>query len=276
MEEPIQPDPPPAVAPQAPEPRSVQNPTPSSNIEYDRLISFFKLLVWLTAGFITICLSTAGVLFYSNMKDVREEAKVEASRVATTEARDAVVRAFDEKNINALILKAATDKVGTVTDRIIQQQVTENLRPIQQRFTQIAKISECEMRMRLGFRAGLDELTGILENTADPEIQQFGTRSLAIVSQDYDSRVSEGVKFAAGGSSMLLLDNFLLAEHRPQESLPTNVQGVVKLIRQDDDLNAVAGAFIAFRDLTGDKVKMFDIPAVESWCSQNQPKCKTQ
>jgi hypothetical protein len=89
--------------------------------EYDRLFSYFKYLVTITLGSITIILAAAGVLFYSNIKDVREDARQEATRVATAEAKARVAQAFDEKNINAMILQAAQDKVGTVTDKLIQQ-----------------------------------------------------------------------------------------------------------------------------------------------------------
>lgn len=55
---------------------------------------------------------------------------------------------------------------------------------------------------------------------------------------------------------------------------PTNLEGVVQIIDKDQDLNYVALAFLAFRYLTGEKVKMFDFAAVHTWCSSHEPKCK--
>ncbi len=49
---------------------------------------------------------------------------------------------------------------------------------------------------------------------------------------------------------------------------------VVYTIRNNDDLNAVTLAFLSFRELTGDNVKMFDFSAVNSWCDKHQAQCK--
>jgi hypothetical protein len=54
-------------------------------------------------------------------------AKEEANRVATAEAKNRVAEAFNEKNINQMILQAATDKIGTITDKMIQDQVATRL-----------------------------------------------------------------------------------------------------------------------------------------------------
>jgi hypothetical protein len=273
MEEPIQP----AVVAQtaAPEIKPVSRISlPDAQVDYDRLLSYFKYLVTLTTVFIGLCVAAAGTLFYSKLSEVRDDAKSEATRVATLEAKDAVSRAFNEKNINDLILKAAQEKVGTITDQMIQRQLIDKLRPVQQRFAQVTRISECEMRMRLGFRAGLDDLNGILKNTSDPEVLQFGKSSLATVSQDFDTRVTDGVRDAAGGNALYLLDTFLSNEHRVPDEIPRDLSGVVKLIRHDADLNAVAPSFAAFREMSGANVKMFDVAAVESWCEQNKPRCQ--
>ena len=203
------------------------------------------------------------------MKDVRDDAKQEATRVATTEAKASVAQAFDEKNINAMILLAAQQKVGTITDKIIEQ-VTEKLRPVQQRISLTGQISESEMRMRMGFRSELDKL---LKSTSDADVVRFGRSTLAKVSEDYDARLQEDVK-TSGNKAMQALGMYFTSRHRPQESVPGNLRGVVQVIYHDSDLNAVAGAFLAFRELTGASVKMFDFAAITSWCLQNQTKCE--
>lgn len=160
--------------------------------EYDKVLSFFKYLVGLATGFFGLLLTVTGLFFYSNMKDVREEAKSEATRVATTEAKARVTEAFDQKNINAMILSAAQEKVGTITDKLINQQLTSKLGPIQQRLTLIGQISESEMRMRMGFRAGLADLNKLLTN--DPDIIRFGRSTLSTATEDYETRLQESRK----------------------------------------------------------------------------------
>src|SRR5271170_6408703 len=92
--------------------------------EYDHLLSYFKHLVWLTGGALSVVVAAAGILFYSNLRDVREDAKQEATRVAARAANDSVRDAFNEKNVNDMILSAANEKVGRVTDKMIEQQLT--------------------------------------------------------------------------------------------------------------------------------------------------------
>jgi hypothetical protein len=249
------------------------NPVSPSQFEYDHLLSYFKDLVKLTTTAISVLIIAGGVLFYSNMKDVREDAKQEATRVATSEAKAAVAEAFNEKNINGLFLSAAQQKVGTITDKMIEQQLTSKLRPVQERIVLIGQISESEMRMRMGFRSGLDELTGLLKRTADPDVLRFGRSTLAATSQDFETRLQEGVK-GFGGKAMPVLQTYLINTlHRPQQSMPGSIHDVVQIIHQDADLNAVGGGFLAFRELTGEQVKMFDFGSITSWCSQNQGKC---
>jgi hypothetical protein len=250
------------------------HPAASPQAEYDHLLSYFKYLVTLTTVALGLLIAIGAYLFHSNMKDVREDAKQEATRVATSEAKAGVAEAFDEKNINATILLAAQQEVGKVTDRLIEQQLNEKLRPVQQRISFVGQLSECEMRMRMGFRSGLDELNGLLKSTTDPDVTRFGKSTLATTSQDFDDRIGGSVK-QLGVPAMQALVSYLISQHRPQQSLPANLHDVVQVINHEQDLNAVAGAFVAFRELTGASVKMFDFGAVESWCSNNQPKCKT-
>jgi hypothetical protein len=247
----------------------------SSQIEYDHLLSYFKYLVTLTTIVVGLVIALGAYLFHSSMKDVREDAKQEATRVATSEAKARITEAFDEKNINAMILAAAQQKVGTITDKLIEQQLAEKLRPVQQRISVVGQVSESEMRMRMGFRSGLDELNRLLKSTSDPDVVRFGRGTLAIVSQDFDARTQEGVKkLMTGGKAMPALALYLMNQRRPPESVPSNLHSVVQVIHHDSDLNAVAFAFLAFRELTGASVKMFDFGEVEAWCSQNQPRCQ--
>jgi hypothetical protein len=246
----------------------------SGKTEYAHLLSYFKYLVTLTGAFLAVMVAVAGVLFYSNLKDVREDAKQEATRVATTEAKARVSEAFDEKNINALILEAAQRRVGTISDKLIEQQLGTRLVPIEQRIAVIGQISECDMRMRMGFRSGLDDLNKIIKTTTDSDSARFGKATLATVTENYETRVQESIK-QNGQKGMQNLQTYFLKLGRPQISVPSNLRMVVQTISNDNDLNAVAAAFAAFRDLTGADAKMFDFAAVAKWCSQNQGKCES-
>jgi len=236
------------------------------------LVGYFKYLVWLTFGALTIVLVAGGVIFYSNMHDLRTDVIEKATQIATNESHNAVKTAFDEKNITQQIQKAAQEKIGTITDKMIEQQLTSKLQPIQKRILMIGEISESEARMRLGFRSGLEELKVLMTQTKDPETLQFARNTLTVTADDYELTWAQDSKI--GGQSIF---SFLQAySSRPQTGYkpPTNLAGVTEIISRSQDLNLVAVAFLAFREMTGDKAKMFDFDAVKKWCANNEPKCK--
>src|SRR5438552_1411550 len=158
----------------APEPR----PLSGTEAEYNHLLSYFKYLVTLTLIALGVIGAAGGFVFFSKLNDAMEDAKSKATRVATEEAHKSVMKAFDEKNINAMILRAAEQKVGTVTDKIVEQQVASRLRPIEERIVLIGRISQAETRIRLGFRDGLEELIGILTSTHDTAVLNFAKSTL--------------------------------------------------------------------------------------------------
>jgi hypothetical protein len=142
---PPQPPQPPAALPPA-APPSAQVARSDAEDHYTSLLAYFKHLVWLTGGALGVVILVAGYLFHSNLQDslriVRQDAKGEATRVATEESEKAVKTAFDEKNVKELIEKVAKEKVGAVTDTIIERQLTSKLQPIEQRIVLIGRISE--------------------------------------------------------------------------------------------------------------------------------------
>jgi hypothetical protein len=98
-----------APPPQAP-PTSRQVAMSDAEALYTSLLAYFKHLVWLTGGALTVVVLVGGYLFHSNLqdslRDIRHDAKAEASRVATEESGKAVKTAFDEKNVKELIEKS--------------------------------------------------------------------------------------------------------------------------------------------------------------------------
>jgi hypothetical protein len=248
-------------------------PVTGSQAEYDHLLSYFKYLVTISVAFLTILIGAGTYMFHSNMKDVRDGAKGEATRVATSEAKIAVAQAFDEKNINAMILSTAQRKIETMTDKVIEQQLTTKLRPIQQRILLIGQVSESETRMRMGFRTGYNDLKA-LTKVSDGDVGRFAKTTLETTSESFDSRFQEGMKLK-GTKGLPMLSALMSNVGRPQQSWPSNLSMVVKLIREDSDLNLVAAAFLVFRELTGSNVKMFNFDAVNTWCAQNEPKFQT-
>jgi hypothetical protein len=251
------------------------NSVPTSDAEnhFKSLLEYFKHLVWLTSAAVGIIVAVASYFLFSNLRDVRKEAKEEATRVATDEAKLAVKNAFDEKNINDLILRAAKDKVGTVTDKMIEEQLTTNLRPVEDRILLIGHISECEARIHTGFRSALIELTGIVNTARDPTALRFAKSTLEITTDGYNTYWLSSMKEAKaeGIKPLDFLSLHLPIQGRPQT--PTLHDAIV-LIDTNQDLNVVALAFIVFREITGENVKMFDFASVKAWCAKHQTECQ--
>jgi hypothetical protein len=112
----------------------------------------------------------------------------------------------------------------------------------------------------------------LIAKTSDPDTLQFARSTLQITGQDYEMSASDEMK-ASGQSSFVFLQASMNRPDQDRKS-PTNLAGVVDVINKDQDLDYVAAAFLAFREMTGEKAKMFDFAAVNRWCSSHEPKCK--
>jgi hypothetical protein len=274
---PVLPPPQPSTPPPTP-------PFSDAEAHYTNLLAYFQHLVWLTGGALGVVVLVGGYLFHSNLqdnlRDASENAKREATRVATEESQKAVKTAFDEKNVNALIeqvakekVSAVTDKmvegkVGPIADRIIEQRLTSRLQPIELRMLLLARVSESAARMRLGLRPGLDELLNLVNGTQDPDVARSARSTLALVTADYETVFQRNTQGSPTRKAADLLANFRFGVQ------PKTLHEVVEIISDDADLNYVALAFLTFNDLTGEKTKMFDFAAVKKWCANNEPKCK--
>jgi hypothetical protein len=82
---------------------------------YTILLAYFKDLVRWTGAALGLILAAGSLLFYSNLKDVRQDAMEQAQRVATEESREAVKKAFDEEHVKRLVEDVAKEKITAVT-----------------------------------------------------------------------------------------------------------------------------------------------------------------
>ena len=156
---------------------------------------------------------------------------------------------------------------------MIEQQVSSKLPAIEKRMLLIGRISECEARIHNGFRAGLNELNEITRGAKDdPEIRDFARSTLINTAEGYETYLQLARK-SVGAMKPLEYLNHVMTQTSPGEAQPSDVAGVVQVIRKNQDLNSVAAATIAFRELTGEKIKMFDFAALDSWCKQHEPQC---
>ena len=86
-------------------------------------------------------------------------------------------------------------------------------------------------------------------------MRQFAQSTLTATAKGYDDHWQSTVRQAAPEKAFDVL----------KDSTPVStLRDVVRVINKEPDLNSVSLAFLAFRDMTGQHVKMFDFDAVNS------------
>lgn len=229
----------------------------------------------------------AGGLFYKDLNDARADAKDQAARIATEASRDAVKKAFEEEHVKKLVedvakekISAVTDqmvaeKVGPIADKMIEQRLTSKLQPIEESIVQIGRVSECEARIHLGYRSSLFELMSIVHDARDHYVREFAKATLTSTTKNYEDFWITSVKDAGTNSAVGLFSDHLVKPGKPLTRSAASLVTVVDAIDHDDDLNTVTLAFLCFRELTGEQVKMFDFDAVKVWCGNHKNRCQS-
>jgi hypothetical protein len=88
--------------------------------EYDKLIGFFKLLVWLSFGFITVIVTTAGIFLYRDNNELKakiSEVKEEASSSISNIEK---ITKWKIDSLNLEIKRNVNNKVNQELDDIFQ------------------------------------------------------------------------------------------------------------------------------------------------------------
>lgn len=255
---------------------------PPSEAEYTHLISFFKYLVTITLTALTIIIGAGAVFFYRSMSDVKNDAKTSiesttkaadaeiskiqsgAAEIARTEAQRSIDDAFTKGNVQAMIERTARERVNTAVDREIQKNLASRISQLQLQVAEAGEISNAGARLRLGFRPALDTL---LKKAASPNpyVSQYAKSTLILIGSDYETRMRTG--FGGGPPGMKDLSSYM-------NPPPKTLKDLMVVIRTNDDANIVAAAFAGFRELSGTKVQVFDLPAAEKWCDDHKPKCE--
>jgi len=145
---------------------------------------------------------------------------------------------------------------------------------------QISRLSEAQAQTeraanavaqaRIGLRDGLTALREISETAADPDVRQRVSAIVRSVSEDYERVLTEQANEYRITTATELFGLYGLP---PGMDLPVNFTKVIRIIRSDNNLQRIACAFLAFRELSGTEVGMFDFASVERWCGEHPGAC---
>jgi citrate lyase gamma subunit len=252
--------------------------TDQAKIEYDRLIAYFKLLVWITGALFGLVIAAAGILLFKSTADIQTQLsatrdaatqqiatiKTSAQDTAKSEAQKAIDAAFEKQNVQRVIETAAQRKVDMAVEASVQRNLGARIEAFRNLVNEIGEISNHGAQLRLGFRSGLDYLLKTRDETSDPTVKAYASSTVKLIAADYEK-----------GETMFrsdILDDpnrfFLAAAPTPRQ-----LMAVIKNPGEVYSARMTAWAFLDMKKRVGWDVPMFDIPAAEKWCAQHKPKC---
>lgn len=261
-------------------PLTTQQPAPEpGKTEYDRLIAYFKTLVSLSLGAITIVLGIAAAFLWKNTSDVKTEADTSiqrtedsanrriseiatsASDAARAEAQKAVDAAFEKQNVQRMIESTAQRRVDAAVEGAVQKDLGARIDAFKNLLKEIGEITDHGAQLRMNYIEGLDFL--LRERASpDPTIRAFAASTLAEIAADFESRVKE-------------------YSNDPKLMGGYSIKGLMEVIRHSDEAKPqnkspylIAQAFVEMKKRVNWDVGTFQIAAAEKWCAQHKPKCE--
>jgi hypothetical protein len=176
---------------------------------YDKLISYFKYLVTISVGAITIIVSFAICFTYNNMNDLRNDAlesskesketikefnayaqrsinqtqeqtgkqitliSTEAAQLAQTAAIEKIDQTFESENINKLIENIAERKLKKKIDSIVNEKLSEANKIIDEQLIIIPDLILCTDKVGQGDRKAFEFLDSIFKSTNNQKIRKL-------------------------------------------------------------------------------------------------------
>jgi len=252
---------------------------------YNHLIEYFKWLVGITFGAAAIVIGVGGFFFYRNISDMKADAKTEiaaaaesahkeiirigeqASGVALGEARSRVEEAFRKEDVVSMVRAAAVRQVGPAIEERVDKELDRAGRQIQESIDTMGRIADLGVKMRLGLREAADQLKQLGSTSSNLDERRRAQRLYVSIAGDYESMELRQLGEAKSGALATFRED---QGGNASDPLPE----LLKEISMGSDLNRISLAYLALRDVTGQRFAMFDLEAVEQWCRTDGSNCK--
>jgi hypothetical protein len=203
----------------------------------------------------------------SQISQIRERAGV----IALGEAQRRVDEAFRSTNVQTLVEDAARRQVGPVIERNVAEQVDRVMSSLQEDISLSSRIADAGNQMRSGMQSGLNELISLQKTAPSERSRKNAKMILDNIADSYEYYRQRDLHAHPSGPGNAI---DFLDEGQAIKKGPSVAAGLIKLIRTSEDLSQVALAFIALREATGHRFRMFDIDAVDKWCVDHAAECK--
>jgi hypothetical protein len=256
---------------------------------YTHLLTYFKNLIRITG---IVCMVVMYLTYRnvseikSEMAEVKKEAKAaiesttananlqivqireRAAEIALTEAKQRVNDAFKAKSVSEMVEAAAKKQVGEQIEKQVRHEVENALYQIQYDITSLGRMANAGMQMRMGYRAGLEELLKTANSAATAYERDRARMLLDSIAGDIEREAEERV-LRSQADNTTALQTLNECGRYEFDNKTVTVQDLLKVTRTHKDLYVVSLAFLALRDKTGVHFKMFDISDVERWCTNH-------
>jgi hypothetical protein len=250
-----------------------------AEIEYKSLNSYFERILKLTFLAIGVVVAVAGAMLWKSSSEAKssiEATRIEAaheienvgkqsSEIARIEAGKRIDEAFEKGNVQQMIEHIARERVDAAVEREINQTLDVRIKNLKAEIAEMGDVASASARLRLGFREGLDALTK-QSTSSDESVRNYARRSLLMIGSDYETNLKKQFPEI----STLKLEALLFSPGKA----PTGLKSILLAIQHSDNVNAVTASFMVMRETTGANIPVFDIPAAEKWCADNEPKCE--
>lgn len=165
--------------------------------------------------------------------------------------------------------REAGNLIKQTVDAKVAQEVNPRMAVLDRNLTALGELADIGMRMRIGLRSGLTDLTARAKS-ADSEFERRRAEGLLTrITADYEAVYTVTFQQESGGSPATAATAAGFPPKDPNKPVPA----LVNVIRSNRHLDYVALAFIALRKATGQQFTMFDFAQVERWCKEKAPVC---
>lgn len=261
---------------------------------YKALISFFKYLISITGGVLSIIFIVTGILFFQDRASMRRELtevkksaqeaientkdkanfqineiRSTAKEIALDEAKKRVTTAFQEKNIKSMIDSAAKDIVMKSVQSKLKDAIDTTTIKIENDLTELSNIYDAAMKMRMGLRSGLTDLNNLIKTSENIYLKNSAVAIYKSICNDYDSVQTKSFNKLYPDSTKF---NKLKKLSLGFEVIKVDIPNLIKMIKTGENLNDVAFSFIILRKKTNKQFRMFDIQQIDYWWSENKNK----
>lgn len=273
-----------------------------SQLHYEGLIKFFKYLLTLTVGTIGVIVTAAGIFFYSNMGEVKNDIKnkvdaIAKSALTTINNSNDLVKGINDSatatiNKSKKLVASSISSLRTEATKIARTEtrnkVEEEFRSnkivpiivstareemktaVQNNFAdliapkmdELMKLADASNKMRMGFRFALGELQKISISSDDLNMRKMAAETIMKITTDYDTIITRQLNDQMKESKMNYKEIFGL-EKNASDSVLTKT--IIERIENTNSLNIIAPGFIILRDYFKMNIKMFDFAAFDEW-----------